>query len=171
MWKKELLADLSAVRQRSALFYHNYRASRHHSQLQGRSPGECHRIPAGRTIPPGFRLPERLPLTTGQVHFMRAVDEKRQVKVLNMLWDVPQAHPRQGVWVTLQLTPAGATLSVFDAAPDAPKRTCLAQHPFPLKEEVVPLAQEFQPKPQLPRWVDLLASTLGYLKYCPSTMS
>lgn len=171
VWKKELLPDLSAVRQRSALFYRNYRASRHHSQLQGRSPTECHASQPRRTLPPDFRLPKRLPLTAGQVHFIRAVDEKRQVKVLNMLWHVPQARPQQGVWVTLKLTPAGATLSVFDAAPDAPKRTCLARHPFPLKEEVVPLAKEFQPKAQPPCWVDLLARTLGYLKYRLSTMS
>lgn len=171
VWKKEFLSDLPAVRQRSALFYRNYRASRHHSQLQGHSPSETHLSHSARTIPPGFHLPERLPLTAGQVHFMRAVDEHRRVKVLNMEWEVPNAQPHQGVWVTLNLAPSGATLSVFDAAPDAPKRTCLAKHPFPLKEEVVPLAKEFQPTPQLPAWFDLLRRALGYGRYRLSTMS
>ena len=92
---------------------------------------------------------------------MRAVDEKRQVKVLNMHWDVLQAQPCQGVWVTLKLTPVGAALLVFDAAPDAPKRNRLARHPFPFKEEVMPLAKEFRPEPQSPRWVDLLTHALA----------
>ncbi|MCZ7574517.1 MAG: integrase core domain-containing protein [Ardenticatenaceae bacterium] len=172
VWKKDRLPDLPAVRQRSALFYRNYRASRHHSQLQGRSPTECHPAQPSRQLLEGFRLPKHLPLTVGQVHFIRAVDQQRQVKVLNLNWNVPQAQPNQGVWVTLTLTPSGATLSVFDAAPDAAKRTCLAQHPFPLKEEVVPLAKEFQPKrQQQPAWFDLATRALGYLVSRLSTMS
>jgi hypothetical protein len=172
VWKKEVLADLSSVRQRSALFFRNYRASRHHSQLQGDSPIERHLAQPKRTIPAGFRLPNSLPLTAGQVHFMRAVDEQRQVKVLNLKWDVPKAQPSQGVWVTLNLTPAGATLTVFDAAPDAAKRTRLAKHPFPLKEKVVPLQEAFHPKrQQLPRWYSLATRTIGYLVYRLSTMS
>jgi len=172
VWQKETLPDLSAVRQRSALFYRNYRASHHHSQLQGRSPSECHLAQPGRWIPPGFHLPERLPLTAGQVHFIRAVDEHRQVKVLNLDWEVPKAQPNQGVWVTLNLTLSGATLSVFDFAPDAAKRTRLATHPFPLKEEVIPLAKEFQPKrPQQPAWFDLATRAVGYLVYRLSTIS
>jgi hypothetical protein len=125
-----------------------------------------------RKIPQGFRLPKQLPVTVGQVHFIRKVDEQHQVKVLNLNWDVPTAHPHQGVWVTLNITPSGATLSVFDAAPNAAKRTRLASHPFPIKEDVVPLAKKFQAKRQhQPDWLELVARTLGYLSYRLSTMS
>lgn len=172
VWKKEELPDLAAVKQRSALFFHNYRLSRHHSQLQGHAPSEIHRAhPALRRIPAGFQLPKRLPLTAGQVHFIRAVDEQRQVKVLNLRWKVPQAQPRQGVWVTLRITLHGATLLVFDAAPDAAKRTCLAQYPFPLKEKVVPLAKEFQPQRQPPAWFDLTVRACAHIFAWLSTMS
>ena len=144
VWKKELLPDLPAVRQRSALFYRNYRASRHHSQLAGRSPEECHLAYPTYKIPEGLCLPPKLPLTTGQVHFLRAVDANRQVKVLNLAWDVPNTEPHQGVWITINFSLSGsAALSVFDAAPDAAKRTRLVSHPFQLKDSVLPLSKEF----------------------------
>jgi hypothetical protein len=40
--------------------------------------------------------------------------------------------------VTIEFTLAGATLRIYDAAPDAHDRTCLATYPFPLKEAVQP---------------------------------
>ena len=144
VWKKDLLPDLSAVRQRSALFYRNYRASCHHSQLQGRSPAECFMAYPARKIPEGFCLPKQLPLTAGQIHFIRAVEPNHQVKFLNLNWDVSKAEVDTGVWGTLNISFAYASLSIFDAAPDVPGRTCLATYPFPLKENVMPLAKEFQ---------------------------
>ncbi len=149
VWEKAHLSDLAGVQQRSGLFFQNYRTSRHHSRLAGRSPeGVQRETPPQRTIPADFRLPEQLPLIAGQVHFIRAVDEAGKVKVLNLPWEVTRAQPPQGVWVTLNLTPQGATLLVFDQAPDAPKRRLLARHPFPLREEVVPLTPEFQGRPR-----------------------
>lgn len=171
VWQKDCLPDLAAVRQRSALFFSLYRASRHHAELQGQSPASLHAAArAGRTLPPDLRLPNRLPLTAGQVHFMRAVDQNRQVKVLNSLWNVPTAQPGQGVWVTLHLSPRSAVLSVFDDAPDAAQWTCLAKHPFPLKEEVQPLQPAFRTHSPAarPSWLDRL---LKPLRLKPSTMS
>lgn len=147
VWKKERLSDLSDVRRRSALFYRNYRASRHHSKLQGSSPNQVHRLANNfRHIPSDFRLPAQLPLTTGKVHFIRAVDEQKQIRILNLPWDVHKAEPHQGVWATLNFEPSRATLSIFDAAPDAARRLRLDSHPFPLKEKVVPLDKVFQTK-------------------------
>jgi len=84
----------------------------------------------------------RLPLTAGQVHFIRRVDQNNQVMILNIDWDVPTAKPNQGVWATLQFATEGATLRIYDAAPDVEARTCLVKHAFPLKEEVVPLPSQ-----------------------------
>lgn len=144
VWQKDYLADLSAVRQRSALFFTLYRRSCHQARLQGRSPAEWHGAVPARTLPLSLALPESLPLTAGQVHFMRAVDLQRQIKVLNVLWHVPATQPHQGVWATLYLSPRGATLAVFDAAPDTPKRTCLVKHDFPLKDKVQPPPSVFR---------------------------
>jgi len=170
VWQKERLTDLAAVRQRSALFFSLYRNSRHHRQLQGHSPAQLQQMPPPRCIPPDLRLPDKLPLTAGQVHFIRGVDRQHQVKVLNRLWTVPKAQPNQGVWVTLHLSPKGATLSVFDTAPDAPKRICLAKFDFPLKEAVVPLNPVFRPESPQTRlsWLNWLFAPL---RIRPSTMS
>lgn len=49
------------------------------------------------------------------------------------------------MWVTLELNTSGATLRIYDAAPDALQRTCLVEHPFPLKEAVQPIRAELLP--------------------------
>lgn len=172
VWKKEHLEDLAAVHQRSALFFPNYRNSHHHSALGGRSPLEIHRsAPAGK-LPLGFSPPKPLPITAGQVHFLRAVDENRNVLILNKVWSAGLGVPDQGVWATLSLKPGGATLRIYDAAPDEKKRRCLAELPFPLKEPVVPLLPQFDPRQtKLPWWQIALASLFKRPILTPSTMS
>jgi transposase InsO family protein len=172
VWKKEHLENLAAVHQRSALFFPNYRNSHHHSALGGHSPLEIHRTVPARKLPLGFSPPNPLPITAGQVHFLRAVDEKRNVLILNKVWSAGLGVPDQGVWATLSLKPGGATLRIYDAAPDAPKRGCLAEHPFPLKEPVVPLLPQFDPRQtKLPWWQIALASLFKRPVLTPSTMS
>jgi len=172
VWKKKHLEDLAAVRQRSALFFPNYRSSHHHSALGGRSPLEIHHALPVRKLPLGFSPPNPLPITAGQVHFLRAVDEHCNVLILNKVWSAGLAVPDQGVWAILSLKPGGATLRIYDAAPDAQKRRCLAEHPFPLKEPVVPLLPQFDPKQaRLPWWQSALASLFKHLVLTPSTMS
>ena len=119
-----------------------------------------------------FSLPNPLPITAGQMHFLRAVDEKRSVLILNKVWSAGIGVPDQGVWATLSLRPGGATLHIYDAAPDAQRRRCLAEHPFPLKEPVVPLLPQFDPKQtRLPWWQIVLASLFKRPTLTPSTMS
>ena len=141
VWDKLTLPNLETVQARSPEFFASYRLSEHHSALHGRAPIDLH--PAGYRLPANFFLPQRLPLTVGQVHFIRRVNPQQQVLVLNMHWDVPNAQPDQGIWATLDFTLHGATLLIFDMAPDVRERTLLAQYPFPLKEEVQPLTKDF----------------------------
>ena len=160
------------MRQRSAGFFPNYRASHHHSALAGQSPLEIHRALPVRKLPADFPLSTRLPITAGQVHFLRAVDEKRNVLILNKVWSAGKGLPGQGVWATLSLKPAGATLRIYDAAPDAQKRICLAEHPFPLTEPIVPLQSQFaQKQPGSNWWQTLLSSFSKRPALTPSTMS
>lgn len=172
VWKKEHLEDLAAVRQRSALFFPNYRNSHHHSALAGQSPAEIHRAVPACKLPFGFLLPIPLPITAGQVHFLRVVDEKRSVLILNKVWSVGLGVPDQGVWATLSLKLSGATLRIYDAAPDAPKRRCLAEHLFPLNEPVLPLQPQFTRRQTgLTWWHSLLAGVFKHPALTPSTMS
>ena len=172
VWEKEHLEDLAAVHQRSALFFPNYRNSHHHSALRGQSPMEIHRAVPVRKLPFGFSLPNPLPITTGQVHFLRAVDEKRSVLILNKVWSAGLGIPDQGVWATLFLKSSGSVLRIYDAAPDAPKRRCLAEHPFPLNEPIVPLLSQFAHKQtRLAWWHSLFAGVFRRPALAPSTMS
>lgn len=134
-WAKTQLVDLEMVRHFSRRFFHNYRHSRHHSALHGQTPAHLHFAQPAPHLAATFEIPDPLPLTAGRVHFMRRVDANRQIKVLNVLWTIPQAQPNQGVWATLDLLPA--QLNVYDTAPDAPLRKRLGSHPFPLKEKVL----------------------------------
>jgi putative transposase len=158
VWNKLELPDLATVQLHSPVFFEAYRDSEHIAALQGHSPVQIHAAHPVLHLPADFRLPKKLPITAGKVHFMRRVDQDRKISLLNLSWEVPKAEPDQGVWATLTFSKAGAKLSVYDAAPDTPKRTCLALHPFPLKEPVQPLQQEFQ-QPILvePSWISLAA--------------
>lgn len=162
VWEKLDLPDFQAVEACSPAFFEAYRHSEHHSALQGRCPAELH---PGQTswpqVPSGFTPPARLPLTVGQVHFIRRVSSASQVRVLNLDWTVPLAQPDQGVWVTLQLSLQGARLHIYNAAPDVHERTCLAEHLFPLQEAVQPLADEFQ-RPVEVELPSLLHSVIGF---------
>jgi transposase InsO family protein len=133
------LQDRLHVNERGADFFQNYRHSRHHSRLNGQTPAEVHQRRPPKRLPTNFELPAgKLPLTCGQVHFMRRVNPKGAVSVLNLEWNVPDPHPNKGVWVTLDFTLNGATLHIYDAAPDIANRSCLAAYPFPLSEKVQP---------------------------------
>ena len=145
VWEDTQLKDLTDVQQHSQAFYRAYRHSHHHSALQGQCPAQIHAQSTMHRLPANFQLPKgKLPLTEGRVHFMRKVSAQLTVSILNLEWDVPKAKPSQGVWATLEITLQGATLRIYDEAPDASHLICLAKHPFPLKEQVHPLRPEFQ---------------------------
>ena len=143
VWDKIELPNLQTVRQHSPAFFEAYRHSEHHSALNGHCPADLHPVLVHSPLPAEIHASDRLPLTAGQVHFIRRVDQDHQVMILNLHWDVPAAKPNQGVWATLQFTKHGASLRIYDQAPDAKSRSCLAEHVFSLKEEVVPLSPEF----------------------------
>jgi transposase InsO family protein len=171
VWKKTHLENLAAVRQRSTLFFPNYRNSHHHSALAGRSPAEVHRTSPACKLPLVFSLPNPLPITAGQVHFLRAMDEKHNVRILNKTWSAGMPLSDQGVWATLSLKPGKATLRIYDAAPDAPKRRCLIEHPFPLSEPVSLLQTQFTLKRTRLHWWQIPATLFKRPVLTPSTMS
>lgn len=92
-----------------------------------------------RPLPVSLQPAEgKRPLYAGRVHFTRQVNAEHTISVLNVAREVSTAMPGQGVWATLDLRPTEAKPWVFDAAPDAEQRTCLAAYNFPLSEPVLP---------------------------------
>lgn len=141
VWDDTYLADLPAVQSQAEHFFDLYRCSTHHSALQGQTPDERHRQISPTRLSPHFTRPAgKLPLYAGRVHFIRRVDPDGTVSVLNVKWSLPHPDCTRGVWGTLEINPQGATLSIFDQAPDVAERRCLAVHPFPLSEPVLELA-------------------------------
>jgi transposase len=164
VWNVYDLPDLAAVETHAPTFFNAYRHSQHHAALNEHSPAALHWTHAPRRLPDHLALPSRLPLTVGQVHFMRQVDTNRTIRVLNVDWSVQQVQPGQGVWATLIFRPQRATLAVFDAAPGQIQRRCLAWHSFPLSEPVLPLQDCFRQPSWRPAWLrKWLTRALPYL--------
>lgn len=138
VWDSMPLADVEAVNQQGTWFFDAYSTACHQTALGGQSPQAAHG-PLRRRLPTGWQAPAgKLPLTAGVVHFMRQVGADRTIRVLNRAWAVSAARPRQGVWASLSLSVNDTTLRVYDAAPDAATRHCLAAHVFPLTEPIRP---------------------------------
>ena len=139
VWQDTYLSDLAAVNKQGQSFFTLYRQREDHSQLYGQSPAESHHRQQLKKLDADFDVvPQKLPLREGRIHFLRQVTSEGAVRVLNANWIVPQFDPAKGVWVTLEFKTEGAFLSIYDTAPDAPNRRCLAAYPFPLKEPVLP---------------------------------
>jgi transposase InsO family protein len=139
VWQDTYLSDLAAVNQQGEHFFRLYRQRSDHSQLKGQTPDQRHQYQSRQRLSSEFRLSTtKIPLREGRLHFMRRVAPDRTVRVLNVVWDVPDHDTTKGVWVTIDFGTRASTLSVFDAAPDAQQRRQLAVYPFPLKESVLP---------------------------------
>jgi hypothetical protein len=139
VWQGTYLADQGQVQRQGQHFFQLYRNSAHHSALAGQTPQQLHTASPATYLPADFRLPQtKQPLYEGRLHFMRAVDPQGSVLVLNSRWAVPQAQLHPAVWVTLEFQLTGATLSIYDAAPDCDQRTCLVAYPFPVSEPILP---------------------------------
>ncbi len=147
VWQDTYLQNMRAVNQRADHFFQLYRQRKGHRRLGKQTPAECHQQQPLRKLETDFALPNKLPLCEGRVHFMRRIRADGTIRVLNVDWIVPGRKPDSGVWVTLELTSSGATLSVFDAAPDRVERNCLISHPFPLKEPVLPREESVSAQP------------------------
>lgn len=139
VWQDTYLADVAAVQKQAECFLQQYRQRQDHAALKEQTPDERHHQNQPRPFVSSISLsPNKRPLYEGAVHFIRRVTETSTVRVLNVDWQVPNFDPTKGVWVTLQLRTKGATLSIFDAAPDVKTRKCLAIYPFPLRETIHP---------------------------------
>jgi len=136
VWEDTYLNNMPEVQAQGQHFFTLYR-KRPHRRLHEQTPEEVHQAP--KRLLPDLKPPtKKRPLYAGQVHFIRKVLPDNTISVLNVNWSVPNAKPEQGIWATLSLTPAGAKLLIFDAAPDVSNRNRLAMHPFKLSEPVLP---------------------------------
>jgi len=139
VWEDTYLDNMDEVLKQSQHFFRLYRQREDHGKLNEQSPEAVHSQKSVQRLAPDFALPEtRRPLKEGRVHFMRRVSAEGKVRVLNDEWVVPNPDAEKGVWVTIEFLTTGATLRIFDEAPDRPDRRCLASYPFPVNEPILP---------------------------------
>jgi len=154
VWEDTYLDNMDEVLEQSQNFFRLYRQREDHSKLNEQSPETIHSQHPVQKLATDFTLSEkRRPLKEGRVHFMRRVSAEGKVRVLNNEWVVPNPDTEKGVWVTIELLTTGATLPIFDEAPDRPDRRCLASYPFPVNETILPRAD-------MPAKTDAAASQL-----------
>jgi len=149
VWQDTYLSGTLAVQAQADQFFARYRHSGHHSALQEQTPHQVHYATPPPLLEMSFsRSPEKRPLYAGRLHFIRRVQPDGTVSVLNVSWSVPAFEPLKGLWVTLDLQPAGSTLTLYDAGPDVPQRHRLGSYPFPVKEAVLPRPTKLAPLSQ-----------------------
>jgi transposase len=134
VWQDTYLGSIATVQQQAKGFFELYR-KRPHSRLKEKTPHEVHREP--------IRTPDALAVTSekrtlfeGKVHFIRKVLEDNSISVLNQTYPIQKAKPNDGVWATLNIKKKGASLHVFDAAPDVTNRKLLTSFPFEIDEVI-----------------------------------
>ena len=162
VWQRHYLDDMTTLNFHADLFFDTYRTTHYPAALNGQTPQQVHAACPQRPLPTHFAPTlDKLPITEGQVHFIRKVQSDGTISILNVPWQVPAAA-QQGVWATLSLstTQSEGVLAVFDDAPTALSRARLITHSFPLPDSVVPLRAEFRSVPitaMLPIWPRPLA--------------
>ena len=139
VWEDTYLDNMDEVLEQSRHFFRLYRRREDHSKLNEQSPEAIHSQYSVQKLATDFTLSEkRRPLKEGRVHFMRRISAEGKVRVLNDEWVVPNPDAEKGVWVTIEFLTTGATLRIFDEAPNRPDRRCLASYPFPVNEPILP---------------------------------
>jgi transposase InsO family protein len=143
VWEDTYLDNVDEVLKQSQHFFTLYRQRQDHSKLNEQTPEAIHSRQSVTKLAADFTLSKtRRPLKEGLVHFIRRVSAKGKVRVLNDEWAVPNPDTEKGVWVTIEFLTSGATLRIFDAAPDRPDRRCLASYPFPIDEPILSRTDE-----------------------------
>ena len=163
VWEDTYLTDVAAVNRQGEQFFTAYRHRVDHRQLQGESPEHWHQAQTWQALPADFTVPADMPLYEGRLHFMRRLEVDGTVRVLNADWAAPGADPLRGIWVTLMLNCAGATLQLFTDAPDVGTRQLLAQYPFPLNEPILPHPVTSEPEEAIPEAATMLSQELMWL--------
>lgn len=147
-WQRERFRDLAHVQAESPIFERWYRTRYEPPALQGLTPAEARVDFMPCLLPADFKLVERLPLTAGQVHFIRLVNSQGQIKVLNETWPVETKLAGEYVWATLST--AQQRLFLYHQQTAHAVRELVAEYDYPINEEVQPLIPlEASPEKQM----------------------
>jgi Integrase core domain len=87
-------------------------------------------------------LPDPLPLTAGRIHFIRRVDQRGEIRLLNESWKVSKRLVGEYVWATVDLTAQHLRISYRKSARAQTKR--IKQYDYGVAEPVKPLLPQYR---------------------------
>lgn len=152
-WQRERFRDLTHVQEECQVFERWYQTRHEPPALKGLTPTEARADFVPRLLPADFDLhqaEERLPLRSGKMHFIRLVDSRGQIKLLNELWRVTEEEKEEGEeelvgeYVLATISTAEQRLRIHhqDAA-DAARRS-LVEYEYGIAEKVQNLAPVYR---------------------------
>lgn len=83
---------------------------------------------------------DKLPLTDGKIHFIRKVDNKARINVLNEVFEVGKAFISEYVWATICM--GKRKMEVYYRAKDQDAAVLIKEFNYELNEEVEPLRDD-----------------------------
>jgi putative transposase len=87
-------------------------------------------------------IPQELPLTAGRLHFIRRVDARGQIRLLNESWKVSKRLVGEYVWATVDLKAQSLQLSYRKS--ERAKAKLVQQFAYPIAEPVKRLAPQYK---------------------------
>ena len=133
-WDKDTFADLEDIRTRSPHFVGQHNDL---SAWKKRDKG-LKQIKPVRMLKDTVEInSDKLPLTDGQIHFIRTVDNEGNISVLNEAFKVGGEFISEYVWATICL--ADRKMKVYYQAKDQNAAVLLKDFEYKLNEMVIPL--------------------------------
>jgi len=143
-WSRRQFGSLSEVRAEIPFFldwyHHHYRPP----SLGGKTLAEMlsgFGRPRRLTLRLRQLIPDKLPITAGQIHIIRKVDPQGEIRLLNETWSVGKQLAGQYVWTIVDTAQQSLTVWHQPSADQAMLR--VHAFPFKLGEPVVPLRTVF----------------------------
>ncbi len=142
-WERRRFASPGRVRQASPSFIQWYMTNYGPPHLDGLTPQQAQRCEPKRclTATQIARLPERLPITAGRIHFVRKVQADGTVTLLNETWRVSKRLAGKYVWATLSTR--GRRLDIWYQRSTQHEWRLLKSYPYAMPEPVARLRPEF----------------------------
>lgn len=98
-WMKEQFKDLNDIRKNAQIFYHT---ENKYNTWKMKNKDVISLTPT-RLLQEDFKIDvNNLPLVTGKVHFIRMVDSKGRISVLNEYFEVGEEYIGEYIWATIE---------------------------------------------------------------------
>jgi len=155
-WRTHRFDTLREVRRAAPQFVRFYMERYHPPALQGATPSQAQQQVTRRQLRAEevARLPRKLPLTAGRVHFLRLVTAQGQITLLNETWNVGKRLAGQYVWTTI--TTHRRRLQIYHRRSEKTRVRLVKVFHYALHEQVVPLSAQFQRPHQRRRMFTML---------------